>query len=136
MAVIYLTGVLEDGTTVRSPAVPSNPRVALELTQDCSATLRLTVVNPAGVPVPSTGTLALTIKKRPQDIPAVAIISGAWDGSAGPGVAQFDIPPSALHGYEWGRYCYDIRLSQGAGTQNLVIPTSPLQLLPAVSSVP
>lgn len=135
MAVVYLTGVLEDGTTVRSPAVPTNPRVALELTQDCSATLRLTVVNPAGVPVPSTGTLIFTVKKRPQDQPPLLSLTGQWDGSGGPGIAQFDIAPTALHGCEWGRYCYDIRLSQ-AGTQNLLIPTSPLLLLPAVSAVP
>lgn len=135
MAVIYLTGVLEDGTTVRDPAVPVNPRVALELTQECSARIRLTVTNPAGVPVPSSGSLILTVKKRPQDIPALATVSGSWDGSFGPGVAQFDVSPTTLRGLEWGRYCYDIRLSQG-GTQNLVIPTSPLQLLPAVSASP
>ena len=134
MAVIYLTGVLEDGTRRDEMLVPANPRTTLELTQDCSTTIRLTVVNPAGVPVPSTGTLLLTIKKRPQDQPAIVAISGAWDGSSGPGIAQFDITPNALHGYEWGRYCYDIRLSQGAGTQNLVMPTSPVLLMPAVSA--
>lgn len=136
MAVVYITGVLDDGTTVQDPAVPTNPRVALSLTQGCSTTLRLSIVNPAGVPVPSTGTLVLTVKKRPQDYPPLATIAGAWDTSAGAGIAQFDIAPTTLQGSEWGRYCYDIRLSQGPGTQNLVIPTSPLLLLPAVSGVP
>lgn len=134
MAVIYLTGVLDDGVTVRDPAVPVNPRVLLEITQECSARVVVRVVNPGGVPIPTqgAGTFLLTVKKRPQDLPALATLTG----TTGPeNVVEFTFAASTLRGVPWGRYCYDIRLSQGA-EQNLLIPTSPLQLLPAVSGVP
>lgn len=132
MSVAYLTGVLDDGTDYQDPAVPLNPRTALELTQGCSTTVRMTVINPGGVPISQVGTLLLTIKKRPQDYPALASIIGAWTPQNGPGTCEFTIGPTTLAGQEWGLYCYDVRLSQ-AGAQNLIMPTSPCRLAPAVS---
>jgi hypothetical protein len=134
MSVAYLTGVLDDGTDYLDPAVPLNPRTTLELTQGVSTTVRMTIINPGGVPVAANGTLRLTIKKRPQDVPAIASIIGAWAPQNGPGACEFAIGPTTLAGQDWGLYCYDVRLTQ-AGVQNLVMPTSPCRLAPAVSEI-
>lgn len=132
MAVVNLIGVLEDGTRL-VPGVPENPRAALQITQDSATIVRVSITNPAGVPVDSTGTLTLTVKKRPQDIPALLQVAGTWATTLGQGIAEFGFATTALRHVEWGRYCYDVRLAVG-GDSNLVIPTSPLLLQPAVSA--
>ncbi len=66
MAVLYLSGVLEDGSN-RSPLVPVNPRAELEVIQHTSAQIIVRVTDPANMPISSTGTMVLTVKQKPQD---------------------------------------------------------------------
>jgi hypothetical protein len=131
MALVYILGVLDDGTKL-APWVPENPRMALQVTQEVSTVVHMEVVNRAGVPMPTTegATYTLTMKKRPQDIPALITVTGT---PKGPNIVEFAFAPSTARNLEWGRYCYDIRMAQG-GEANLLIPTSPFLLQPAVSA--
>ena len=131
MAVLYLWGVLEDGTTIRSPAVPANPRAELSIIQHSSAEVVLRITNPAGLPVDSTGTVMLTIKQKPQDGETLASLTGAWAPELGPGVARFTWLPATMNYNPWGRYIYDIKLTVGSEV-NYVVPASPFRLAPAV----
>ena len=131
MATLYLTGVLEDGTTHRSPSVPENPRVELSIIQHSSAEVIVRIVNPAGTPVDSTGTATLTIKQKPQDGETLASLVGAWATDLGPGVARFTWLPTTMNYNPWGRYIYDVKLVVGSAV-NYVVPASPFRLAPAV----
>lgn len=131
MAVLYLTGVLEDGTTERSPLVPTNPRTALEIIQHSTAQIVVRITNPANIPIPSTGTLTLSVKQKPQDEPALAQLAGVWTPLLGPGVAIFSWPKTTMQTVPWGRYAYDVKLTVGTDV-NVVVPLSPLHLAPAL----
>lgn len=131
MAVFYLAGVLEDGTTPRSPLVPVNPRAELEIIQHSSAQIIVRITNPANVPIPSTGTVVLTVKQKPQDGEALAQLTGTWVLSLGPGVAMFSWTPATMATPPWGRYAYDVKLTVGSEV-NYVVPVSPFRLAPAL----
>lgn len=128
MAVVYLTGVLEDGSTP-SPAVPANPRELLAVTQASTTTVFLKCVTRSGVPVTS-GTLTLRVKQKPGD-EALATLPGTWVPLVGPGVASFTFTPTMFAGVQWGRYLYDIALWQD-GVVNRLIEASPFLLRPAI----
>lgn len=131
MAVAYLTGVLEDGTPL-ADGVPANPRAELRVPQGGTLQVFLRATSRGGVPVsPDAGTLTLTVKKQPGNQPPLAQLAGTWVPFTGPGVAVFTFTPSTLPGVEWGRYVYDVRLTNG-GTVNFLVPASPLILQPAV----
>ena len=131
MSVHYLSGVLEDGITSRSPLVPVNPRTSLEIIQHSSAQIIVRITNPANVPVPSTGAVVLTVKQKPQDEPALAQLAGVWTPLLGPGVAIFSWPKTTMQTVPWGRYAYDVKLTVGTDV-NVVVPLSPLHLAPAL----
>ena len=133
---IFLVGVLEDGTTVRDPLVPENPRQSLAFPQSETVRLVVRVTNPAGVPVPAEGTAVLTVKKRPQDYPPLASLTGTWDSSLGSGVLRFDVASTTFRGVEFGRYVYDVVVTSALGARATVIPASPRTLLAAVSASP
>lgn len=131
MATVYLTGVLEDGSPP-SPSVPRNPREQLAVTQASSTTIIVKSTNAAGVPLPATGTLALTIKQRPNDEPPLAQLVGTWTPSLGAGVAVFSFTPTTMQNAQWGRYLYDVRLTTTGGVVNRLIEASPFLLRPAI----
>ena len=131
MAVLYLTGVLEDGTTERSPLVPPNPRTALEINQHSTAQIVVRITNPANIPIPSEGTLVLAVKQKPQDEPALAQLTGTWTPLLGPGVAMFSWPKTTMQTMPWGKYVYDVKLTKD-GEVNVVVPLSPLHLAPTL----
>jgi hypothetical protein len=133
---ILLVGVFEDGTTVRDPLVPENPRQSLAFPQSETVRVIVRVTNPAGVPVPPDGTPVLTVKKRPQDFPPLASLTGTWDSSLGSGVIRFDVASTTFRGVEFGRYVYDVVITGALGERATVIPSSPLTLLAAVSAAP
>ena len=130
MAVLYLSGVLEDGTT-RSPLVPVNPRAELEIIQHTSAQIIVRVTDPANIPIPSTGTMVLTVKQKPQDEHTLAQLTGSWYPLLGPGVAMFSWVKTTMNNNPWGRYIYDVKLTVGSEV-NVVIPASPFRLAPAL----
>lgn len=130
MAVVYLTGVLDDGTPL-SPDVPANPRVELALTKGSSNQVVLRVVNPSGVPMPPVGTLTLSVAQKPGDLPLLVQLTGTWTPMLGPGTAVFGWSKTMMTDVAWGRYLYDIRLSNGEDV-NFVVPASPFRLMPAV----
>lgn len=131
MAVIYLTGVYEDGVTPRAPWVPENVRQELALTQATSNQIIIQVSNPGGVPVAALGELILTVKQKPQDEPALARLVGTWTPMLGAGTAMFTWPRLTMDGQPWGRYVYDVKWVNGSEV-NVVIPASPFRLAPAV----
>ncbi len=133
--VVYLQGLLNDGSNP-NPASPVDPntRQMLTLPQGGSVTVRLKVVTPADFPAPQTGTLVLTAKKQPQQIPAIFTVTGTWVTSA-PGEAVFEIPGTATRLMEFGWYCYDIWLVNGA-SRNQIVAVSPLIIQPTALPPP
>lgn len=131
MAVLYLTGVLEDGNTERAPEVPVNPRQSLDVIQRTTNQIVLYATNPAGMPIPATGDLILTVKQKPQDEPALARLVGTWTPMLGAGKAIFSWTTATMADQPWGRYVYDVRLVNGSEV-NMLIPASPFILSPAV----
>ena len=132
---ILLTGVVEDGSE-RDPSIPQNQTQSLAFPQGETLRVVVRITNPAGVPVPSEGTPTLTVKKRPQDYPPIVTLLGEWDALQGAGVAAFDVSSTTFRGVEFGRYVYDVVLVGGAGERTTAVPTSPLSLLAAVSTIP
>lgn len=130
MAVLYVTGVLEDGTP-RASDVPVNPRVELAINKGSSNQIVLRVVNAGGVPAAPVGTLTLTVAQKPGDYPPLAQLAGTWTPMLGPGTAVFGWAKTAMADVAWGRYLYDIRLSNGDEV-SFVVPASPFRLMPAV----
>ena len=131
MAVLYLTGVLEDGVTPRSPDVPVNPRQELEVIQHTTNQIVMQATNPGGVPLPGIGELILTVKQKPQDEPSLARLVGTWTPMLGAGKAIFSWTAATMNSLPWGRYVYDVKLVNGSDVQVLV-PASPFRLAPAV----
>lgn len=130
MSVLYLTGVLDDGTP-RSPSVPVNPRAELAIIHKSRAQVVIRITNTAGVPIASEGTLTLTVKQKPQDGEALAQLTGVWTPDLGPGVAMFSWAPTTMPYSPWGRYVYDVKLVNGAAV-DFVVPASPFRLEPAL----
>lgn len=131
MAVLYLTGVLLDGSPATDLGVPANPRMALEVIQGTSNQLVCRITNPAGVPIAPVGDVVLTVKQKPQDEVALARLEGTWTPLLGPGTAVFSWTPTTMQYMSWGRYLYDVRVVNG-GEVNMVIPASAFHLAPAV----
>lgn len=129
MAVVYLTGVLEDGTQPRPKTVPANTRQTLAVTQGASTQIVLQVTTAAGVPV-TDGDLQLRVRLAPGDEPLL-LTPGIWQPMLGAGMAMFAILPTNFQGYQWGRYIYDVKLDRD-GDVNFVVPASPFVLQPAV----
>jgi hypothetical protein len=132
---ILLTGVVEDGTE-RAPSVAQNQTQSLAFPQSETVRVLVRITNPAGVPVPAEGTPTLTVKKRPQDFPPIATLTGSWDALAGAGVAAFNVASTTFRGVEFGHYAYDVVIVGGAGERTTAVPTSPFTLLAAVSAIP
>lgn len=130
MAVLYLTGVLEDGSP-RSPSVPVNPRAALSIIHRSRAQVVIRITTSAGVPIPSEGSLVLTIKQKPQDAETLAQLVGTWTPDLGLGVAMFSWTPTTMNYSPWGRYVYDVKLTNGDAV-DFVVPASPFRLEPAL----
>lgn len=131
MAVIFLTGVLEDGSTL-APTVPVNPRVELAVTQGTTTQVFVRITNRAGVPVTDGPQATLRVKQRPGDGVSLVQLSGVWAPlMGGPGVVVFSFTPEMFSTAPWGRYVYDVTLDD-AGVINKVIPASPFVLRPAV----
>lgn len=131
MAVIFLTGVLEDGSTL-APTVPVNPRAELAVTQGTTTQVFVRITNRAGVPVAGGSAATLRVKQRPGDGISLVQLSGVWAPLlGGPGVVVFSFTPEMFATAPWGRYVYDITLDD-SGVVNKVIPASPFVLRPAV----
>lgn len=128
MAVVYLTGVLEDGTQPRPRTLPINNRQTLTVTQGQTTQVIVKVTTTSGVPVTS-GALTLRFGQAPGDL--LGGLAGEWAPLLGPGTAVFTIQAGTLVLLNWGRYIYDIELVQ-SGARNFIVPASPLVLAPAV----
>lgn len=131
MAVLFLTGVMEDGTEL-APTVPANPRVELAIPQGGTTQVFVRVTNRAGVPVTGEPAATLRVKQRPGDGISIAQLTGTWAPLwGGPGVVVFTFTPEMFSSVPWGRYVYDVTLD-AAGVINKVIPASPFVLQPTV----
>lgn len=135
MAIIQLVGVLETGGPRDLNIAPVNPRRAIRCTMGSTVTVRIAVVDTAGVPVDlSTASLVLTIKKAPNSYEVTFTANETVVGDPLAGNAEFSIPSTAFEYVEPGRYCYDIWLLRGAESDP-VIPTSPFIIEPTVRAV-
>lgn len=135
MAVVDLTGVVESGGLRDLNAAPANPRRALRCTLGSTVTVRLGVVDAAGVPVDlSTASLVLTIKQAPNAQETTFSAAGSVVGDPSAGRATFSIPATAFEYVEPGRYAYDVWLLRGS-ERDAVVPTSPFIIEPSVRSV-
>lgn len=130
MAVVYLTGVLEDGSTP-APGVPLNPRELLAVTQSTTTQVFVRCVTRGGVPLEEGPTMTLRVKQRPGDEPALASVLGTYAPLTGPGVWVFTFLPTMFQGVQWGRYLYDVTRSDAEAT-NRLIQASPFLLRPAI----
>jgi len=131
MSVLYLTGVLYDGSPSNDPTVPANPRACLEIIQGTSNQIVCRIVAPSGNPIPPVGTLTLTVKQKPGDEMSLAALEGIWTPLLGPGTAIVSWPSTTMRTMPWGWYTYDVKLTNGSDV-NAVIPLSPFRLAPAV----
>lgn len=131
MAVLYLTGVLYDGSPATDPSVPANPRMMLEVIQGTTNQIVCRIVNPMGEPVPPVGTISMRIKQKPGDEPALAYLEGTWTPLLGPGTVVMTWPAGGMSTLPWGWYVYDVRLTKGS-EMDVVVPASPFRLAPAV----
>ena len=131
---IELTGIVQDGAPY-APGVPTNNRKTLAFPRSASVTVRLTVVNPSGVPFDvSHWTGVLTAKRAPED--ALAFLSKGGDPVPllGTNVIEFNILPGETASPAFARRSvYDIWLVQGDDSIQ-VMPASPFILEPTVRS--
>ena len=130
MAVLYLTGVLYDGSPPTDPTVPPNPRTELEIIQGTTNQIVCRVVTPSGAPVAPVGTLTMTVKQKPGD-EALAVLTGTWTPLLSPGTAVLTWTATTMRYQQWGRYVYDVKLVNGDAI-DMVVPASPFRLAPAV----
>lgn len=129
--VVELQGVLVDGTNPNVAAVPPNTRQMLSFAKGESVTVRLRIVTPADFPIASSGTVVLTAKKQPAQIPAIFTATGTWV-SGEQGVALLEITPANTRLMEFGWYCYDVwLLRDGGASRNQVVALSPLVIQPS-----
>ena len=130
MALVHITGVLEDGTK-RGATVPTDVRQVLRITKTVDYTIRLTIVTSAGVASSATGhTFALSIRKTPES--GALTISPALSGTAattlGPNVVDFTITDVNTRNLTPGVYTYDVVRTTGSGLRDVVVPLSALYL--------
>lgn len=131
MAVVYLTGVLEDGSTP-APDVPANPRELLAVTQGTTTQVFVRCVTRGGVPLEGGPSMILRVKQQPGDEPALAQVTGTYSPLSGPGVWVFTFTPTMFQGVQWGRYLYDVTRSDINEGTNRLIQASPFLLRPAI----
>lgn len=134
--VVELQGVLVDGTNPDIVAVPPNTRQLLTFAKGESVTVRVKIVTSADFPAASSGTVVMTVKKQPQQIPPIFTATGAWSATE-PGVAILEVTPANTRLMEFGWYCYDIWLLRDAGARrDQIVAVSPLVIQPTALAVP
>ena len=124
MALVRLIGVVEDGTTRRA-GVPVNPRTTLKTSKGQDFQIEVTVVTSGGNQVSLAGTTpTLTIKKRPQDDPALLKYT---NGDIVGNVVTFTLPSvdSKRKLDPPGQYVYDVWITLDSKLEP-VVPLSPL----------
>jgi len=115
--------VLEDGSLPRGAQLPTNPRVALDLTLLQDFTLNACLFKANGQQIVSGGTLTWTAKKLPTDTKPV------WQKSialANP--TPFVLVPADMKNVLPGLYVYDIWYVDSNSKASCVLPLSPLHL--------
>ena len=129
---IFLTGVVEDGTT-RREGVPIDPRASLSVTKGSNVEIVVAVVTPGGEPVKLTGVgteLLLTVKKRPTETATISRLAIS-EGNIG----TFTLVPTDTRTQTAGLYGYDVWLTKD-GKRDVVVPLSPFNLLEANAAIP
>lgn len=120
------------GLTNDDGADEFNPRKTLSITRGEDMTIRLTLRNPSGAFITTTGsTFALTVKKKATDSQALI----AKTGTVGDGASTFTIDVADTKKLDPGRYVYDIWSTLG-GKRSAVVPLSTLILESNVVAVP
>lgn len=133
-----LRGVFDDGTR-RRPGVPVDSRQALVIPRGASATLRIELVTPSGVPVElalsGTDRLRLSVRRLGGTDPEFAVDATAVTGGDGrPGLYQFALTPAMTAELAQSRYAFDVWARRGVGTIVQVIGLSELRLAPRAAS--
>lgn len=111
MSVIRLTGVLDDGTNFE-PGVPTNTARRIQFAVGESVTLIVSLINNAGIPVPSTdptGRIVFSMDQRLTPGFSVPMLTKTATLQAGtPADYQILIVPNDTRLFEAGRWLYDI----------------------------
>jgi hypothetical protein len=137
MAVVQLTGVIEDGTSPdrRSPLAPLDPRQTIEMTLGEDARVEFALYFASGVQVDLTSpgnSATLAIRKFHDD--SLAVFKGAATPvpTDGQHRADWTIPASALNPRRWdpGRYVYQVTASV-AGKTSVAVGLSACILQPS-----
>ena len=137
MALVRLTGVIEDGTPpqLRSSAAPLDPRVTLQITQQTTLTVEVLILTAAGNPVDlADAVVTLTVRKSPQDTYALRKTGVRLPAK---GVAQFTFTPGDTlpNRVPFGWYVWILTLKNEDGSIETPIPLSPM-LVSATAAYP
>lgn len=135
---VHVVGMWNDGSNpdLLNEKVLRAKRSALRVVQGGSATIRLEVITPAGLPVTIAGgegadTLFLAVKRKPFDAAPLLKIAGVRVVAEGRNVCTFSVLPAQTKNLEFGRYIYDVWMTRtSTGERNQVVPVSAFVLSP------
>ena len=134
MSVIRLTGIWDDGSP-RVDSVPKNPRKEIEIVQNATTDIFLSLVTPSGAPKVIDVSLAdnkivFTARVRPGTGKVIEVEAT----SEGLGEYKFSILPAATSSERPRRLFYDIWAKEGA-VQMPSIPDSPMNLVASLADL-
>jgi hypothetical protein len=133
MAAVWLVGLLSDGSNP-APGIPLDPRTPIRTQLGGTLYINLQVYRPNGTQVPlSGGSLVLTIKPRPQNVPATITLTGTLQPQVAQNAVQFKLTSAASKTLQPGRYLYDVVFQDAAGNRDAVIPLSAFYFEAAVT---
>lgn len=136
MTVVYLTGVLNDGSAYH-PSVPKDPSKTIAVYKGIGTTISLSVIYPNGSPVDLTNRrIVLTVRRSTLDDEVILQTDGsiAW-GNEAKNKADILIAGILTRTWEGTKYVYDIWCLEESGDIEVVVPTSRLFLSPSVSNL-
>jgi hypothetical protein len=138
--VVYLTGVLDDGTPL-DPSLPRNTATTVQISQHMTARFDLRVFYASGVAV-DVGALAswsavLAVRRSldPCQVVPDLVIAGELPGALeGKNLIRFPLVPRDTRKLALGRYLFDVTLVSGV-LRWQVVRTSALILQPGLARV-
>ena len=132
--VLYLTGILEDGSS-RAAGVPLVAATPIILHRGETTQVRVQIIRPSGQLVnlaQVASDITLTVKRFIVQQPPSLMRVGVMASSG----ATFEIEAGAMRQMQPGQYLYDVWLTLLDGTSHQVVLTSTLMLEAAVKSPP
>lgn len=109
MAIIYLTGRYEDGSTA-APGVALPAREVLRVERERDTTLRLFLLTSSGAPVAfdEWTSVLFSVRKHTDDAVPVLAVPCAGDSTRGAAWCSVALTPASLRNLAPGRYVYGV----------------------------